>query len=332
MAHAPFTVKANYAYQARSDNEASLIAGQQYTVLQTDGGANVWWNIKDHTGKVGWIPANYATPVTESAAPPAPPAKAGPTATTPAATTPQPKPTTPTQTSQPAIKSPVAASPATAQPANAHPQSGMIQTDPNRTKVQLVVVGDGAVGKTCALVSYCTGNYPTEYIPTVFETYCVQLTVDGKDIDLILMDTAGQEDYDKIRPLSYNSTDVFLIMYSVVLPASFDNVKAKWVGEVTHYCPGTPIILVGTKMDLRDDPKTLSSLRGSPISFDDGLQLSTELSRDLGQRVLFMECSACTRQGLPEVFQKAVQQALNVAQAKKDTAVSTGHGSRCVLL
>jgi uncharacterized protein YgiM (DUF1202 family) len=98
MAQAPFTIKANFAYTARSDNEANLLAGQTYTVLQTDGGANVWWQIKDHSGKVGWIPANYAAITTESSAP-QPPA---PTHTTPAQGQSQnPFKTTPQQPTQP---------------------------------------------------------------------------------------------------------------------------------------------------------------------------------------------------------------------------------------
>ena len=51
--------------------------------------------------------------------------------------------------------------------------------------------------------------------------------VDGKPISLGLWDTAGQEDYDRLRPLSYPQTDVFLICFTIVSPPSFDNVKAK---------------------------------------------------------------------------------------------------------
>ena len=63
---------------------------------------------------------------------------------------------------------------------------------------------------------------------------------------------AGQEDYDRLRPLSYPQTDVFLLCFSVASPTSFANIKAQWVPEVRHYCPSTPVVLVGMKGDLRD--------------------------------------------------------------------------------
>lgn len=90
--------------------------------------------------------------------------------------------------------------------------------------------------------------------------------VDGKPINLGLWDTAGQEDYDRLRPLSYPQTDVFLICFSLVNPASFENVRAKWYPEVRHHCPNTPIILVGTKLDLRDDKSTIEKLRDKKLT------------------------------------------------------------------
>ena len=129
--------------------------------------------------------------------------------------------------------------------------------------------------------------------------------VDGKPISLGLWDTAGQEDYDRLRPLSYPQTDVFLICFSIVSPPSFDNVKAKWFPEIEHHAPNVPIILVGTKLDLREDNDTMKGLRAKrmePVSYEQALLVSKEIRAHK-----YLECSALTQRNLKSVFDEAIR-------------------------
>lgn len=115
-----------------------------------------------------------------------------------------------------------------------------------------------------------------------------------------LFDTAGQEDYDRLRPLSYPQTDVFLVCFSVTSPASFENVREKWFPEVHHHCPGVPCLIVGTQTDLRDDPQVrekLAKQRMQPVRKEDGDRMAKELGA-----VKYVECSALTQYKLKDVF------------------------------
>jgi len=181
--------------------------------------------------------------------------------------------------------------------------------------IKCVVVGDGTVGKTCMLISYTTDSFPGEYVPTVFDNYSAPMVCDGVPVSLGLWDTAGQEDYDRLRPLSYPQTDVFLICFSVVSPSSFENVTSKWCPEIKHHCPDAPILLIGTKIDLREDKEALQALAEnghSPLKREQGQKLANKI-----RAVKYLECSALTQRGLKQVFDEAVRAVLRPQPIRK---------------
>ena len=66
-----------------------------------------------------------------------------------------------------------------------------------------------------------------DYVPTVFDNFSANVVVDGSTVNLGLWDTAGQEDYNRLRPLSYRGADVFLLAFSLISKASYENVSKK---------------------------------------------------------------------------------------------------------
>ncbi|KAJ3345677.1 GTP-binding protein Rho1 [Entophlyctis luteolus] len=181
-----------------------------------------------------------------------------------------------------------------------------LATPPRR---KLVVVGDGACGKTCLLVVFSTSKFPVDYIPTVFDTYINRLAVDGQQLEFSLWDTAGQEEYDRLRPLSYPDTHVLLICFAVDDPNSLANVEDKWVPEIVHYCPRVPYILVACKADLRNDPKVISALAAEgmrPISQAKGMEVKQKIGA-----ASYIECSARTGGGVRDVFETAARVVLS---------------------
>ncbi|RDY07267.1 Rac-like GTP-binding protein RAC1 [Mucuna pruriens] len=186
--------------------------------------------------------------------------------------------------------------------------------------IKCVTVGDGAVGKTCLLISYTSNTFPTfvlqrimDYVPTVFDNFSANVVVDGSTVNLGLWDTAGQEDYNRLRPLSYRGADVFILAFSLISKASYENIAKKWIPELRHYAPGVPIILVGTKLDLREDKQFFMDHPGAvPITTAQGEEL-----RKLIGAPAYIECSSKTQQNVKAVFDAAIKVVLQPPKQKK---------------
>ncbi|XP_076832185.1 ras homolog family member Ub [Brachyhypopomus gauderio] len=192
------------------------------------------------------------------------------------------------------------------------PRSGR-PADAQERVLKCVLLGDGAVGKTSLVVSYTTNGYPTKYVPTAFDDFSAVVQVDGHPVRLHLCDTAGQDEFDKLRHFCYSRTDVLLLCFSVVSPASFQNVGEKWVPEIRRRCPLTPFLLVGTQCDLRQDVKVLIDLarqQERPVPEQDARALADKVGA-----VSYVECSALTQKNLKEVFDAAI--ALGLRQADR---------------
>ncbi|GAA5898614.1 hypothetical protein JCM5296_005941 [Sporobolomyces johnsonii] len=196
---------------------------------------------------------------------------------------------------------------------------------------KVVVVGDGACGKTSLLNVFVHGNFPDVYEPTVFENHCVDVVVDDVTVEMSLWDTAGQEDFARLRSLSYSDTHVILLCFSVDQPVSLENVECKWVDEILEYCPGVKLALVALKCDLREDMPTrekLAKLNQAPVEYEEGLAVARRIRASR-----YLECSAKHDRGVRETFEEAARVA-TTAQRRGETRGSRadderGDGNSC---
>ncbi|KAK4119271.1 ras-domain-containing protein [Parathielavia appendiculata] len=175
---------------------------------------------------------------------------------------------------------------------------------------KLIMVGPWKCGKTEALMTFAHGRwFGDDYFrPGIFESYVTDTEVDGKHVELALTDTSGNEDYVRLRPLSYPDTRVVILAFAIDRPSSLEEACALWVSESTHYCPDAPTVLVGLKEDLRDHPGTIRELATTnqkPVSYQQGLAAA----RYIGAAA-YAECSAKMVKGVQDVFKAAAQLAL----------------------
>ncbi|XP_076442037.1 cell division control protein 42 homolog [Babylonia areolata] len=207
------------------------------------------------------------------------------------------------------------------------PSAGQKMVD--KSNIKCVLVGDCMVGKTCLAKRLAAHAFPAVYTPTMFDNYATTTTIDGKSFVLGLFDTAGQEEFDRLRTLAYVNCDVFLICFSVLVPESLRHVQDGWMREVRSHAPHVPCVLVGTHIDLRDDDLKArggrkSSLAGGPaqqqqyVNTKDGEAAAHRMGAES-----YVECSSLTDAGILRLKEAAVDAVLSDPSSPRED------GCRC---
>mmetsp|Transcript_2135 Transcript_2135/g.3908 ORF Transcript_2135/g.3908 Transcript_2135/m.3908 type:complete len:205 (+) Transcript_2135:71-685(+) len=183
-----------------------------------------------------------------------------------------------------------------------------------KDNIKCVVVGDGKVGKTFLLVSYTKKCFPTESISTIFHSLSTKILVGQETYTINIWDTGGQDEVNRLRPLAYAMTDVFLIVFAVDNPASLESVRKKWAPELQHYGGDALILLIGNKSDVRDSKEAHVRLAREGKGIIEH-EVAVGVAAEIGARG-YCECSALTGEGVKTVFDEAIQAVINHRNGK----------------
>lgn len=197
-----------------------------------------------------------------------------------------------------------------------------MDADEEDEAIKITACGDNHIGKTDLLIFYQSQELPRVHIPTIFENKTIEkeVKIDGQlqTVAIDLWDTAGQEEFDRLRLLAYPGTNVFLLCFCVVDRISFKNLAQKWLPEIKHHEPDGLIVLVGTKSHLRVEKPQEEQVAQEEI----------DAYKEKIGAVAYVETSALQRQNVDLVFETAIQHFLG--SEMDDTVKSSRSCKECV--
>ncbi|EDO37162.1 predicted protein, partial [Nematostella vectensis] len=181
---------------------------------------------------------------------------------------------------------------------------------------RIVILGDSTVGKTCLLLQLCykSNTMSRKHLESISNNYVANIIVDGKVYKLELCDV---DNLDTKISKPFSDTDVFCLCFSVGDMDSFRHVENKWYAEVKNCSPNSPIIVVGTKTDLRENENKKRGKKDddSPTAIV-SVKEGRKMAKKLGAK-RYLECSALTQKGYVEVFTEAVKVCVAPKKGKK---------------
>lgn len=164
---------------------------------------------------------------------------------------------------------------------------------------KIVLVGDSKVGKTSLLMTYIQKQFPKSNVPRVFANCTTDLqTFNNKSVQLLIWDTSNNDEYKRLRPISYSEVDLVIICYAINDEQSLTNIERKWIPEVKHFCYNVPFVIVGLKSDLCSN------------SFqNDNTLIDEEKIRQMTEKVnckAYLQCSSLKNKGVDDVLDIAL--------------------------
>ena len=178
--------------------------------------------------------------------------------------------------------------------------------------IKVIFLGDVGVGKTSLHIRLVERVFPHEWRPYYDDVDRKTVVVNGKEVKADLWKINPSEEYDRLRPLNYPNTDVVVIEFGVDNHSAFKHVEERWMPEVRLHLPDVPVVLVGTKSDLR---QTLVNRR-PVVPVEEGEAMAKRLGC-----AGYMECSALTGENAEEVLEHALSLVgrLNAADAPESS-------------
>ncbi|MHA2073692.1 MAG: Rab family GTPase [Candidatus Hodarchaeales archaeon] len=176
----------------------------------------------------------------------------------------------------------------------------------NEYLLKICAIGSGSVGKTSLIRRFAEGKFTTNYLPTLgVDITTKKIQVDNSNVKLILVDTAGQEFFGKLRPSYYRGASACLIMFALNEKTSFDAIP-DWLDEFRKHTP---------------DPKIPIALAGNKKDLEDQRQVSSEEARTLAETkdMKYHETSAkLGGEEIEEIFKALTRSALEAKEVTND--------------